>query len=78
MNVFNHYKDRYDYIFYLKPEFDIVDDGTRSTNVQFRDDIVELFDRYIKHIKVPVINLTGTVEERLEKFYNTISIYKHG
>jgi nicotinamide riboside kinase len=76
MNVFNHYKDRYDYIFYLKPEFDIVDDGTRSTNTQFRDDIVELFDRYIKHIKVPIVYLTGTVEERLEKFY--ITIKNHG
>jgi nicotinamide riboside kinase len=76
MNVFNHYKDRYDYIFYLKPEFDIVDDGTRSTNTQFRDDIVELFDRYIKHIKIPIVYLTGTVEERLEKFYTTIK--NHG
>ena len=76
INVFAHYKDQYDYIFYLKPEFDIVDDGTRSTNTRFRDDIVGLFDRYIGYLNVPVINLTGSVEERLEKFYSTIK--NHG
>lgn len=76
VNVFNHYKDRYDYIFYLKPEFDIVDDGTRSINTKFRDEIVGLFDNYIQKVNVPVINLTGSVEERLEKFYSTIK--NHG
>ena len=75
-NVFKHYKDRYDYIFYLKPEFDIVDDGTRSINVKFRDEIVDLFDEYIKQVNIPVINLTGSVAERLEKFYITIN--NHG
>jgi nicotinamide riboside kinase len=75
-NVFKHYKDRYDYIFYLKPEFAIVDDGTRSINVKFRDEIVDLFDTYIKQLNVPVITLTGSVQERLEQFYNTIK--NHG
>jgi nicotinamide riboside kinase len=75
-NVFNYYKDRYDYIFYLKPEFDIVADGTRSINTKFRDEIVDLFDNYIQKVNVPVINLTGSVEERLEKFYSTIK--NHG
>ena len=75
-NVFNYYKDRYDYIFYLKPEFDIVADGTRSINTKFRDEIVDLFEKYIEKVNVPVIYLTGSVEERLEKFYNTIK--NHG
>jgi nicotinamide riboside kinase len=76
VKVFNYYKDRYDYIFYLKPEFDIVDDGMRSTNTQFRDEVVDLFDTYIKQLNVPVITLTGSVQERLEQFYNTIK--NHG
>ena len=76
VNVFNHYKDRYDYIFYLKPEFAIVDDGVRSINTQFRDEIVDLFDQYINQVNIPVINLTGSVAERLEKFYITIN--NHG
>ena len=72
LNVFDQYVDRYDIIFYLKPEFDIVDDGVRSMNTTFRDGIVETFERYIKHVKTPVVVLTGSVEERLEQFYNTI------
>ena len=63
-NVFEHYKDRYDYIFYLKPEFDIVADGTRSIDARFRDEIVDLFEQYVKKINIPVITLTGSVEQR--------------
>lgn len=76
VKVFNYYKDRYDYIFYLKPEFDIVDDGMRSTSTQFRDEIVDLFDTYIKQLNIPVITLTGSVQERLQQVYNTIK--NHG
>src|SRR6056300_236144 len=76
VDVFTHYVNNYDIIFYLKPEFDIVDDGVRSVDVSFRDEIVELFDRYIKHVRIPVITLSGTVEERLNKFYSTIKEYE--
>lgn len=75
-NVFDHYINRYDLIFYLKPEFDIVDDGVRSVDIKFRNEIVERFERYVKHVQVPVIILSGTVEQRLEQFYNTIN--NHG
>jgi len=75
-NVFDHYINRYDFIFYLKPEFDIVDDGVRSVDIKFRNEIVERFERYVKHVQVPVIILSGTVEQRLEQFYNTIN--NHG
>ena len=71
-NVFNLLIDRYDHIFYLVPEFSLEDDGVRSTNLQFRDDIVDLFDHYIKQYKIPVTRLTGTVEQRLNKIMETI------
>jgi hypothetical protein len=48
----------------------------RSTNTQFRDEIVDLFDTYIKQLNIPVITLTGSVKERLEQVYNTIK--NHG
>lgn len=59
----------YDKIFYLKPEFDIVEDGVRSNSVQFRDEIASIFEGYISDFnlrKYNVIELTGSVEERLE------------
>lgn len=75
-NVFKKYISRYDYIFYLTPEFHIVDDGVRSIDTAFRDEIVNLFEYYVNTFSVPVIKLTGSVEERLEKFYNIIN--NHG
>jgi nicotinamide riboside kinase len=75
-NVFDHYVNRYDVIFYLKPEFDIVDDGVRSVDISFRDEIVQRFERYIKHVRVPIVTLSGTVEQRLEQFYNTLEQYE--
>lgn len=59
----------YDKIFYLKPEFDIVEDGVRSNSVQFRDEIASIFEGYISDFnlrKYNVVELTGSVEERLE------------
>ena len=35
---------RYDYIFYLPAEIPIEDDGVRSADKQFRDEILELFE----------------------------------
>lgn len=74
-NLFEHYKDNYDFIFYLKPEFAIVDDGVRSTDIKFRDEINELFESHISQIKAPVVTLTGSVKERLEKLNNTLETY---
>lgn len=59
----------YDIIFYLKPEFNIVEDGVRSTDVQFRDEIAKLFEEYIDTYNLKnlsIIELTGSVEERLK------------
>ena len=72
-NVFKMLIDRYDYIFYLVPEFDIEDDGVRSTDIDFRNEIVILFEKYIKAWNIPVIKLTGTVEQRLNKIKETIN-----
>ena len=72
-NVFKMLIDRYDHIFYLVPEFDIEDDGVRSTDIKFRNEIVILFEKYIKALNIPVIKLTGTVEQRLNKIKETIN-----
>ena len=38
---------RYDMYFYIAPEFDIVPDGVRSENFEFRDRVADLFEEYI-------------------------------
>lgn len=58
----------YDLIFYIKPEFDIVDDGERSINQSFRDEVVKLFEEYIHDYNIPVNILSGSVDERVKYF----------
>jgi predicted ATPase len=48
MDMFGEAIVGYENIFYIRPEFDITDDGERSTNIAFRDRIVELFEKYIE------------------------------
>jgi len=65
---------KYDILFYLTPEFDIIPDGTRSTDNKFRDEIVGIFEELIQNFSLTVVRLTGTVEERmtaLKKILNT-------
>jgi len=54
----------YDVIFYIRPEFKMVEDGVRSLNIEFRDEVQGYFEEIIKKLK-NVIILTGTVEERM-------------
>ena len=63
---------KYDIIFYLEPEFEIVDDGVRATDSQFRNDILEIFNFIIKMYEIPVICLTGSVQERVQQILNVL------
>lgn len=65
--VFEKVINSYDLLFYIPPEFDIKDDGVRSTDKKFRDDIAELFKYIIDERLVPVIHIQGTVRERVEQ-----------
>ena len=73
---------KYDYIFYIPSEFELTDDGVRSTLKGFHEDIKNLFEETIQAIKteevkfptpVPIYTITGTVEERTEQILNIIS-----
>lgn len=71
-------RDYYDFIFYLRPEFDMVEDGTRSTNKEFRDEVLKIFDSYIGESYNRNVNhygmynnniymISGTVEQRVQQ-----------
>jgi GTPase SAR1 family protein len=55
----------YDYVFYIEPEFDIVDDGVRSKDITFRNDIVNIFESMIKEKSLHVIRVKGSVRNRV-------------
>ena len=66
--IFEKVQPRYDIQFYIKPEFEIENDGVRSVDKFFRDRIVALFDENIWYYKVPIVLLYGSVRERVQQF----------
>jgi GTPase SAR1 family protein len=64
--VFKRLIKSYNHIFYIEPEFEIVDDGERSADVGFRDEIVEYFETVITKNKLNVTRIKGSVRNRVD------------
>lgn len=75
-NVYEAIIDRYDKIFYLVPEFDIVDDGIRSVDKQFQIDIKSKFDYFIENnperFNNKIVRVSGNGGTRLAQVKNSI------
>jgi len=59
----------YDIIFYTEPgDVPLVDDGERSANKEFRDQIIEMFENSIFEVSkhTEVVRLKGSVEKRMK------------
>lgn len=67
--VFENTIKKYDLIIYTSPEdVPVVDDGERSINVQFRDEITELFEQYLTKIPSEILlRVRGSVGERIKQ-----------
>ena len=64
-HMFNYLIKQYNYIFYLVPELDNFNDGIRSIDKAFFEEIKQEFDYYINHSSVKIYNLSGSVESRV-------------
>tara|TARA_R110000772_G_scaffold2311_7_gene8009 strand:- start:6222 stop:6755 length:534 start_codon:yes stop_codon:yes gene_type:complete len=64
----------YDFVFYISPEFDLVSDGVRSDDIDFRDNIVLLFEGFISEFPREVTILTGSVRGRVEQLMKTVGV----
>jgi len=69
--VFERLITMYDVIFYTDPyDIELVDDGERSINKDFRFNMITTFEHVMKRydhlLKDKVVKLKGTVEERME------------
>ena len=73
-DVFNKVWHSYDYVFYIEPEFEIIDDGVRSINKQFRDEIADLFEATIEKKELNMLRVKGSVRNRV----NTIIDHLEG
>lgn len=70
--IFKKVQPYYDIQFYIRPEFEVENDGVRSINLEFRDEIVKLFDLTIKDYELPVHVITGSVRERIDQILKVI------
>ena len=70
--VFGVLMDKLDYVFYTDPsDVKLVDDGERSVDFKFRDDIIDLFEDLILYKMSPrnrekIIRLKGSIEQRMK------------
>lgn len=71
-HMYERIMPHYDYIFYIRPEFDIVDDGVRSIDVSFRDGVADLFEGYISESNLKVHVLSGSVRSRVDELMKII------
>ena len=80
-NVYDKLIGKYDLVFYIPPEFEPAEDGVRSNASEFRDNIIERFDRQIEKLKedrnIDVIYLTGSVRERVEQVLKKMEWFKN-
>lgn len=71
--IWDTFSEKFDFIFWLRPEFELVDDGTRSINKDFQSEIDSLFHQYFLSSEVKPIQLTGSLEERIKQFKQIIN-----
>lgn len=74
--LFTELISKIDTIFYTDPgDIELQDDGVRSTSVEFRNKIIEMFEQSYSFISnfTNVIRLKGTVEERYSVIQNTLN-----
>lgn len=67
--VFDNTIEKYDLIMYTSPEdVPVVDDGERSINVEFREEIIDLFEKYLQSIpEQKILRVRGSVEQRIKQ-----------
>ncbi len=73
--LLSHLGSKLDVIFYTEPDIELVDDGERSVDVEFRDTIINLFEEAITHFNLNVVRLSGSVDNRMKTIYNIVDNY---
>ena len=79
--ISEHYRiliNQYDYIFFIRPEFEIVPDGVRSIDKEFQSEIADTFEQAVNvipsEVKNKVVVIGGSVRERVEKVLEKINV----
>jgi nicotinamide riboside kinase len=73
--IWKNLKNKYDVIFYTCPDdVKLVDDGERSVDKRFREQIINIFNIYLERrdFDAEVIELKGSVKDRLKTIRSTL------
>lgn len=66
--AYKQYKNAYNIVFYTDPDdVKLVDDGERSTDIEFRNRIIEIYNEFGVEFDMNVVKISGTVEQRWNK-----------
>ena len=68
--------DLYTKVFVLVPQFDIDDDGVRSLDVQFQQDIQNIIFSILDSFGVPYMLVVGKIKTRVRCVINNILVFK--
>ena len=71
-DIWHRVKDEYTHYIYFPIEFDIVNDGIRTSNEEWRREIDRAFQEELKNINTPYLSVTGSPLQRVEQILNFI------
>ena len=63
----------YDHIFYIKPEFDLVDDGLRSLDPKFQSDVHDVYENFLKENQINYYTISWSIEDRKNQILDFIN-----
>jgi nicotinamide riboside kinase len=75
-NLFQEMVFKYDAICYVVPELPLIDDGVRSVNKNFYNQVIQNFEILISEFNVPVHRISGSVEKRVKQVNKIINSLK--
>ena len=71
-DTWNRVKNEYTHYVYFPIEFKSVDDGVRSINEEWREDIDKEFQLLLEGVRKPYLTVTGSPLQRVEQILNFI------
>ena len=71
-DTWNRIKGEYTHYVYFPIEFKSVDDGVRSVNEEWREDIDKEFQLLLEGVRKPYLTVTGSPLQRVEQILNFI------
>jgi len=71
-DTWHRVKNEYTYYVYFPIEFESVDDGVRSIDEEWREDIDKSFKKLLEGVRQPYLTVTGSPMQRVDQILSFI------